>query len=395
MAAGSNTNLPKTPPPADRPAPLSYRAAPPRTSRTARGMQKVREFMRPDHLREFGSTLALVAPLTVLIWVWAEREQTVGSKESPEKQTFQIAVRSGGVGQSVALAQGQGDSILVGFTGPKVGLDAMKESMLRDASKRRLVIDVGDTFEPGQPYPVPIDAALNQQKIFRDNGLTVVSAEPSVVQVFVDRQVERDVPVRLPPELTDAVAQATFEPKTVKVRGPERTIKQLEANGALKAELDVSNLAELRNRPGAKVELPQVPLRPIEGASTVSFDTSSIAKVTLQLSQEEQGELRSVVVFVSKPAGLNVTTTVTPLVLTGVKVTGPSEALRLLREEKVTPAPSAVLTITLDDKGTHEGTRVPTIVNLPPGVRVIPASVSPVTFDVLESSAATDERSIP
>src|SRR4051794_6151569 len=96
-------HAPKPPDPLARPAPR-------RTTPLSRSRAKVREFMRPDNLREFLSTLALVAPLTVLVWVWAEREQAV---EVPDKKPFAIAVRASNPTRTVSLAPGQSDTVIV------------------------------------------------------------------------------------------------------------------------------------------------------------------------------------------------------------------------------------------------------------------------------------------
>ena len=379
------TNLPPKPPTLPPRPPSSLRArAGARTQRAARG---VREFMRPERLREFGKTLTLVAPLTLLIWIWAEREQTVGSKENPEKQTFQLAVQPTGVGRAVSLAAGQNNTITVGFSGPRVGSDGMKAALLDHPEDRVMKIDVPDTYEPGSEYRVTIDPTLlNKQKIFSDNGLYVFAAEPAFVQVFVDRQVEREVPVTLPPELSEGVASMQCDPSTVKITGPERLIKQLDVSGALKAEIDIASLAELRKNPGKPLE--KIPLRPIENAPGVKFSTSTIARATLTLSQEEQGDLPFLVVNVSKPQFLNVVVNVTPETLKNVRVIGPSDVLKQLHDEKIVPKPYAELLILREDIGSKGATRVPTIRELPPGVRVVQTSVSPLTFDVTELKAS-------
>src|SRR4051812_23194500 len=275
MADTENANL------SAPPAPVPLRYEPRRSSRLSRTRSRIREFFRPDHLREFLSTLALVAPLTVLVWVWAEREQAV---EVPVKKSFAIAVRASNVTKTVALAQGESDSVLVEMNGPRAGVEAIKDAIAKDPDKGRLVIDVGDIYEPGGPNTLVLDSLLDQQKLFVEHGVKITSTEPAKVAVVVDRQIEREVPVRLPVEIADGVQSSSFEPKTVKVRGPERVIKQLEANGGLRAELDLSNLAELRSRGGLKpIELAAVPLKPVEGTG-VTFDVPKVSKVTLQLS---------------------------------------------------------------------------------------------------------------
>ena len=336
--------------------------------------------------------MALVAPLTVLVWVWAEREQAV---EVPDKKPFAIAVRATNINHPVALAQGQADTVVIEMSGPRAGVEAIKDAVAKDIAKGRLMIDVPDLYEPGGPYTLVLDSILDQQKIFSDYGVSVHATDPATLSITVDKLVERDVPVRLPAELTDGVQTATFEPKTVKISGPERTIARLEKDGTLKAELEIVNLTELRNRTGLTQTLPNVPLRPIDVAG-VTFDTPTIAKVTLQLSEEKQEEIRAMVVYINKPAALegHVLASVTPVVLTGVKVIGPSDALRQLREGRGSP-PYAVITITREDIGKRGEPRAPTFLNLPAGVRVVESSVQPVTFDVIESTASDDASPIP
>ena len=358
----------------------------------SRSRARVREFFRRDNLRDFLSTMALVAPLTVLVWVWAEREQAV---EVPDKKPFAIAVRATNITRPVTIAPGQADTVVVEMSGPRAGVEAIKDAVAKNVALGRLVIDVPDTYDPGGPYTLVLDSILDQQKIFRDYGVTVHATDPAKLLIMVDKQVERDVPVRLPTEIADGVQTATFEPKTVKVSGPERAITELEKAGMLKAELAIANLTELRARGIPTPPLTNVPLRPIDVAG-VTFDVPKIARVTLQLSEEKQDEIRSMVVYINKPAALegHVLASVTPVVLNGVKVIGPSDALVQLREGKG-PPPYAVVTITREDIGKRSEPRVPTFLNLPPGVRVVESSVPAVTFDVIESTAADDVSPIP
>lgn len=367
--------------------PPPRRAAIRRNSSLARLRPKVRDFFRRERLREFVSTLALVAPLTVLVWVWAEREQAV---DVPVKKLFGIAVTSSIPGKTVALAPGQPDTVTVEMTGPRAGVEGIRDAIAKDLSKARLVIDVSRDYDPGGPYTLPLESILDQQKIFIDYGVTITSSEPANLSINVDRRVERDVPVKLPAEIAASVQTATFEPKSVKIRGPERVIKQLEANSELRAELELSNPTELRSRGTRSISLPNVPLRAI-AAQGVTFDTPTITSVTLTLSQEEPAELKPVYVFISQPAGLKVKTTVNQLVVSGVRVIGPNDALRQLREGKVVP--QAVLTITRDDQG-KRGERTPVIQNLPAGVRVDEASVPSVTFDVSADTAAAGDGTL-
>lgn len=351
----------------------------------SRWASKFRQTFSRESLKEFGTTLALVVPLTILIWVWAEREQT-----EPYKAPFVLSVLPSDPTQIMSLLP-ETSKVAVELQGPRSGIEAMKDAIAKDRTKATLSIDVGTGLKPGGPYDVPIDSMLDQQKLFRDHGISVVGTEPGTVKVMVDRVVERDLQVKVPAELEGRVQSAMVEPPTVKVRGPAAVLDQLESSGKLRAELDLKKDAEILGaRPGTRMTLQQVALVPID-APNVTFAAREASRVVLQLSQEEQGEIKSVVVFVKKPAALEgrVTVNVTPLVLTSVRVIGPSDVVRQLREDRIEPRPAAVVTIRREDIGTS-GLRQPVFTDLPPGVRVVEGSVSPVQFQVTPTAGGSD-----
>lgn len=376
--------------------PLPGAKAPRRPSVLRNLRRQSRNYLTLERLREVGTSMALVVPLTLLIWVWAEREQTV---ESVEMQ-FLIDVRSVDPTKVMSIANdGNGSkSVTVQLSGPRAGLDAVKEAVTTNPSANRLTIDINEAVEPSaEPLTISLGSRLNQQKIFEVNGVTVNRTAPSTVELLVDRVVERELEIKLPAELASRVQSAEFNPKTVRVRGPERVISELEASGKLVAELDLSAQSQLMSAPPeTDIMLPPHRIKPIPGKS-VSLEVTQIASGKLRMSQEARGVLRSITVFVAKPAGLEAqyTVSVTPLTLTNVPVTGPIDLLRKLEsEDNQGPKPYALITIGREDIGKTQE-RMPTFQQLPPGVRVDTQQVAPVRFTVTGADASSDPRPVP
>lgn len=347
-----------------------------------------------ERLREFGTSMALVVPLTLLIWVWAEREQTV---ESVEMQ-FIVDVRSVDPTKVMSIVRDGSNSgaVAVALSGPRAGLDAIKDAVKDNSSANRLTLDINEAIEPSaEPFTLAIGSRLNQQKIFEANGVTVKSTTPSTVEVLVDRVVEKELPVKLPPELASRVESAEFVPKSIRVRGPERVMADLEAKGKLVAEIELNNQSQIMSaKPGVDILLEKERIRPI-GVAGVNFEVSQITGGKLHMSQEERGVIRSMAVYVAKPAGFEGQdiVSVTPTIA-NVPVIGPIDVLRKLEADEIQPRPIAVLTISREDRGKTQE-RLPTFQQLPAGVRVDTQQLVPLRFSVSGADAASDSRPVP
>ena len=379
------SNPPKTSPPATpavdaKGRPVSF--APRRPSAFAAWRRRFRQRFPNERLRELGTTLALVAPLTVLIWVWAEREEI---PTSPEHKQFYVTLRSSDPGKMLSITDAPGGRISVDLTGPRAGIDQLNEAIDKDQSKVNLTLDVDELHEVGGPYEVALAPLIDKQKFLTDLGLTVGRTAPEKVHVLVDRQVERELAVKLPPELVALVQSATIEPAAVHVRGPERILSRLEGEGALKAELDLTVTNSISTaRPGEQVSLEKINLKPLPDDS-LKFDAPIASKVTLQVSSEEQGEIPLMAVYVAQPAALNVRVHIDPPTLTKVKIVGRGDVLKRLAAGGFEQRPYAELTFTPDDVG-QKGRRVPAFRNMPAGVRVVDGSVPEISFDATEAT---------
>ena len=349
-------------------------------------LRRMRYSLSREKLREFAMTLGLVVPLTVLIWIWAEREQT---QEREVQVTVDVRSRNPGTVVSLARADDRGGPapVMVKLSGPKVGVDAL-EDLMRNPARSRVTLDVADDVGPDGTRDVAIQPLLDQQGMFRDFGITVRSTEPGTLKVRADALVTEELRPTLPASIANLVDSVVTDPPAVRVRGSAAVIERLRKQDKLRAELDVATRPELKNRlPLSTVSLSNVTIRPLD-ALGVTLETPAVATATVKFSQAGEIELPSVVVNVSQPSGLGARVRLTEPTLKRVRIVGPPDVLRQLKLAEGDARPYASVRISRDDVPKSGGKRMPTIENLPEGVKAVPESLAEVTFDVSET---TDE----
>jgi len=109
------------------PSPVVLRPAE-RKANARRWASVVRRWFRETFSREqlvsSLRSLIWVAPLTVLIWIYAEREQV-----EPATAQFPIEIRSGAPGQVAHLADSRGGTVLATIRGPKAKVSQAVEAL--------------------------------------------------------------------------------------------------------------------------------------------------------------------------------------------------------------------------------------------------------------------------
>lgn len=350
--------------------------------------RRLRYALTRENLREFATTMGLVVPLTVLIWIWAEREQTL-----EREVTLSVDVRSRNPATVVQLVRGDrpdggAANVSVKLSGPKANIDQLIDTLSRDTSRGRVVVDLAEDAGDGGTKDVALQPLLDQQNLFRDHGISVRAADPDTLRVRVDPLVTEEIRPSLPADWASRVESVVTDPPTVRVRGSRAALEQLKAADKLRVDLDLSNQPALReNEAGATVTLKGVAVRPPD-APGVTLEATSVASATLRLSQSREGELPSVVVNFLQPGGLKARVRIEPSTLQGIKIVGPPDVLRQLALAEGDKRPYAAVRITRSDLDTS-GTRVPMLINLPPGVRAVEGSIPQVRFDV---TSAEDGR---
>lgn len=305
-----------------RPQPLDYAAPLPLHERLVRYLPTREQFVN------FLKNLVWVAPLTLLIWVYAEREQTV----TLGPVTFPIEVRTTDANKLVTLRKPQDKNVVVELSGPRARLDRVRELLQPRPDMAAIEITVDPKMsEPGQELLTI--GQLNNNPVFRNSGITVKSAQPSYIYVAIDSYQEVDVPVKAPPDAENQLSDQTyFVPSTVKVRAPSQLVEAAKSN-ALAVYADIGKRDEFKTKTGM-VKLENVPLYWVV-AGREQREHVSIAPLTVTANvdikpRDKTYEIASVPVFKETPDKFDdryVVTYNTQNPINNVKVTGPDEEI--------------------------------------------------------------------
>ncbi|HLL90623.1 MAG TPA: hypothetical protein VK324_15085, partial [Tepidisphaeraceae bacterium] len=165
-------------------------------------------------------SLVWVAPLTVLVWVYAERQE----QAREERMTFTVDVRSGDPNHVVTVLDRDGkparDLLLVAdLTGPRQGVERAKAQLLRSVAKPAVQVTVDPPKDAGA-VTVPIVGQVESSDVFQSNGVSLSNLSQGVVTVYVDPIREETVDVSPPDAIADVTTTFVSDPRTVKVRGP-------------------------------------------------------------------------------------------------------------------------------------------------------------------------------
>ena len=307
-------------------------------------------------------TLTWLVPLTVLIWVYAEREQTI---HTPYPIGVAVRVTTNVADRFVELAGGaKTQTINLKLSGPQNGVDEVKQALAATG----LTIDLGSRRGPGPGQPVSVVDAIQNLTVFKTSGVSVDEAQPAEVYVNVDDVTDREAVVEVDPKQRSAFV-ATFDPPHVTLHGPRGQLDALEANGKLRVYADPAKLEDAATGKGPlKVDAVPIVLPVVEDQVRVLQPTVS-AKLQVR-AENETVEIQSVPVLVTaSPDTLRQYDVVlTELTLGNVHVTGPPDQIAALRAAGNV---RAEVYLEPSDANSRDPKRV-RYVNLPDGVAPVP-----------------------
>jgi hypothetical protein len=331
-------------------------------------------------------TLAWVVPLTLLIWIWAEREQVQPLKDV----TVPFELIS--VDPNRVIRNKSGDSNLVlELSGPQARLHELKNKLSGGIMPRGLRLEVPTTFGVNQDHVLRTIDLVNNQQIFRDYGVIVGSVQPARIEVSIDELVDREAKIVVPPTVTNV--DATFDPPTVKIRGPLGLLNR--AAQAQRGQLVVYAVADAWPRTPGAHQVPNVVLiapDELKDDRVRINDAQAKISATLDVRQADKtyrwdsmpvsvdwpfGSTSKYDVVIERPAVQNVT------------LVGPPEVIDAMQKPDFEPQPKARLVITRADL-LAVGERRTKVVqyDLPKGVDVSPEDMKKtVEFRISERAA--------
>lgn len=183
-----------------------------------------------DRLASFFKTLLWAAPLTLLIWIYAERQQQVRIPQV----TIPIEVESSDPGNWYAYIQKPRDgNVVVTVRGPKGAVDRIGQLVNPLQGNPPVKLRVERSGSGGMQL-IPT-VRVGQDRRFVDAGITIESPQPDSIEVWIEPYEERDIPVRV--KNPDQSRKATFDPPTVRVRAPQSMFR--EPAGGLVAYVEI------------------------------------------------------------------------------------------------------------------------------------------------------------
>ena len=311
--------------------------------------------------------LAWVAPLTLLIWVYAEREQ-----QTSATLRFPVAARSSDPNVFVRVSDPGEGIVQATFEGSRNRLEEVTGQVGAD---HPVYVDVPPDFKPGA-HTFPVAAIVNRDGRFQ--GLTWVSgpnSTPVRVEVVVEPMVEQTLAVQLRPQDRERFSRHAFTPAKVKVRMPGDVARQAraESGGELVAYADLGPLTE--KSPGLDLTIPDVRVYVDKADSDdVKIEPAAVSASLTLVEANRTYTILEVPVSLTGAGGVfdEYRVELNPATLFNVEVVGPPRAIEELERNEGADV-RAHAWVSLEDVGTGVKKKVQFI--LPdPALRVHPDS---------------------
>src|SRR6185437_109436 len=350
---------------------LAYRSSTrPRRSLALRLRGSARSWARHTFSREslMSSlrTFLWVVPLTVLIWVYAEREEL----GPPEKVTFKFQLVDSEPGRLVRVVEMidgkpipiEGSQVTAEITGPHARLEKVAGQLVAG--------DVQIPVPHLDPGVHPLQSNfIADAPVFKSNGITFNSIMPAELTVLVDPMKSVEVEVQPNPDARDSLAKVEFEPRKAQISMPESFAKDHPRVTAY------ANLTDLTT-PGAHQE--DATISPSVTDPHVTLSIASVHAIYTVKNKNVAGVISAIPVWHTLPPSNFWATHHVEMApgydtIREVNVVGPPDVIQKLRDGPSTGSPiKATFDVSSTDGANAAGGYLSAQVHieLPPGVRL-------------------------
>ena len=293
---------------------------------------QVRWEKSPRKLIDFLKTLGWVAPLTVLIWIYAEREQSA----TREQVTVPIEVRLQEPNRVVRLtdAPDSDNNLILTLAGPRTNLDRVIRDITTISTDHQRIQLLVPAKKPRGNQGLSALDLVAANPIFTANGISVKGVAPQQITVFIDDLEEKELPIQGPAGMSNIVEDPSFSPSLVKVRAPQSAFEEAAKTGKLRLVADLSRVDAFRT-PGHH-DVASVPLTwEFQGPNVVLSTLAVRAAFDVKLAEQEF-TIPSLSVFIVIPSVVQDRFDVKfPTTIANVKVAGPADVIAKLRDDTV------------------------------------------------------------
>jgi len=350
-------------------------------TKTTDTLRSARRFTSREQIGTFLKNLILVVPITLLIWVYAERENEV----SATRVLIPFEIVSGDPSRIVDVIGMDERTVVADLWGSRSRLDTVIDQLVVKDGSAPVRITVDSSLEPGKQHTLRLLPVIDADSIFAQSGVSVSNMNPPTISVFVDKIVTRDLLLQAPPGVTN-IESVVFDPPTARVTGPEQMILKAERAGTLIVYADLSRLPSSLV-PGPHTEKSVTLLRPVESPD-VSITPATVAATFTVREANVDYTFRSMAVFLMAPANIQAQYVVQyEPILNNVTVTGPPQKIEMLQDPNFQPKPRAVLELSREDV-TSPRPKTLRFLDLPEGVTVNQdAATREVTYRLVDRAA--------
>lgn len=327
-----------------------------------------------EQLVQSAKSLAWVAPLSILIWVYAERQQI--RPAAKHVIPFEIKTNDPRVVVTVLSPPPPESSIQADLQGPQSLLEQIVRQMDISSGGHPVVITLPDTLTTSQAIGKEhlINASrIRESDMFRNSGLTISNETPPTLRVHVDKLEDVEVEVLPPAGMENFVSPPQFTPRRVKLTLPRTLLdKNFPPGQPPTVTAELAQFSQIRT-PGAKT-LQDVPLSlpvPLRNQPNVTLSVDRVAAAVDVQNAERLLKIPSLPIWPLYPPGVQgkyvVKTEGEPTIF-NVEVTGPRELIDQIENNTIEPKPKAILEVEREDLPNRSITRKLTLA-LPQGVK--------------------------
>lgn len=321
--------------------------------------------------------LAWVLPLTMLVWLYAEREQL----DRQPRVAVPITVVSERADRVVNIVNLENDTIFVDIEGTRARIEQARQEL---TSKQGIQLVVPGSTLTGAQVPFSALEQIATNRIFAERGIVVTSVTPATLTLNIDEVIEgMELRPQVPREVATRLDAVVFDPPAVKVTGPRSVLMNRNAPPEIIAEISEQMLPKV----AGDHEIGGIVLRLKEPDERVKITPPTIKAHVRVRSSTTTYMLLSVPVFTMGPQALmDKYQVVFPngSFMTRVTVVGPEDEINRIKSNGFIP--KAVLEIKQED-ARERLPRAPFMYILPPEVTVNEDDrLRTIAFELVERS---------
>lgn len=331
-------------------------------------------------------TLAIVIPLTAMIWVYAENAQR---RSEDMRVRVQFVTSNSASVATVTGAGTDGPELQITMDGPRGQIQKFKETLEKNTTDGRLKLVLPGNNDVGS-RSVNITDAFKADPSYWGINVSVKST-PSDLPVLVEPLTTVDVAIAKPEDSQATFQNVSFNPTRVRVTGPQSAIRQEFGGESPTVSVDTGGLVSDSGTSNARTLA--VPLVPPKN-SRIKYSQPTV-EMTFEIgSRNREVEIRSVFIDVRRPVADDGRSRVIirgAPVIYNVKAVCPTNVVDKLIGRNAVPV-KAVLEVTKEDVDKGEFRREVKLdfSQIDPNIK--PIGTYEVTFEVKSVTPAENDR---